>query len=174
VFFTFGIAEYLFQAFLMILLSLILRRFRLAYLLSFLTVVLYGLLLDGFMQLTALLPCGILGVRIACFVTGVLIVSFAVSLFFRTYLPPALYELFVKELSEKRALPITKVKTVYDCTSCLLAVVLSLLFFGTLRGIGVGTVITALFNGFLIGRFTTLCDRFFTFKDRFGWRKYFD
>jgi len=172
-FFTFGMAEYLFQALLLLAMCVILRRFRLSYLFSFVTVVLYGLCLDGSMLLVALLPCETMLMRILLFGVGVLTVSLAVSLFFRTYIPPEVYELFVKELSEHFGIRLPLFKTVYDCTSCLLAVLLSLLFFGRLQGIGLGTVFTALFNGFLIGRFTSLCDRFFVFEDRLSLKKHF-
>ena len=55
-FFTFGMAEYLLQALLLVALGCVLRRFRLSYLFSFVTAVLYGLALDGAMLLMSLLP----------------------------------------------------------------------------------------------------------------------
>ena len=45
--FSFGMAEYVFQAFLLILLSLVMGRFKKGYLFSFVTAVLYGLILDA-------------------------------------------------------------------------------------------------------------------------------
>ncbi|MBQ9166537.1 MAG: hypothetical protein IJX71_06415, partial [Oscillospiraceae bacterium] len=46
-FFTFGMAEYTFQALLLVVMVVVLRRFRVSYLFSFVTAVLYGLTLDG-------------------------------------------------------------------------------------------------------------------------------
>ena len=54
-FFTFGMAEYTLQAALLIVMVMVLGRFRLYYLFSFITAVLYGLLLDGSMAIVALL-----------------------------------------------------------------------------------------------------------------------
>ncbi|MDD3163055.1 MAG: DUF6198 family protein, partial [Sphaerochaetaceae bacterium] len=47
--FTFGMAEYVLQAFLLIVLSLVLRKFKLSYLFSFATALMYGFALDLFM-----------------------------------------------------------------------------------------------------------------------------
>jgi uncharacterized membrane protein YczE len=54
-FFSFGMAEYTLQAVLLLVLVLLLRRFKLSYLFSFVTAVFYGLLLDGAMALMGLL-----------------------------------------------------------------------------------------------------------------------
>ena len=52
------------------------------------------------------------------------------SLLFHTYISPEAYELFVKEISSKFNLDISKTKTVYDCCSCIIAVAMSFLFLG--------------------------------------------
>ena len=95
---------------------------------------------------------------------------------FHTYLAPEVYELFVKELSAKFRLRITRVKTVYDISSALVGVLLSFLFFGLwhFEGIKLGTVVCALINGFLIGQCSKLLDRHFTFYDRFPLRSRFE
>lgn len=175
-FFTFGMAEYLFQAVLLLLLTLILRKFRVSCLFSFVTAVLYGLLLDGVMLLTALLPTLNLPLRFVFFLIGMLLGSVGVSLLFHTYLPPEAYELFVKEIAARFRLDIHKVKTFYDCASCLLGILLSFLFFGFghFEGVKLGTVFCALVNGFLISRFTLLFEKYFTFSDRFALRDRFD
>lgn len=54
--FSFGVAEYSLQAVLILLLCGVLRQFRLRYLLSFGTAVLYGVLLDGVIALLAPIP----------------------------------------------------------------------------------------------------------------------
>jgi len=54
-FFSFGMAEYTLQAVVIVLLALVMRRFRLSYLFSFCTAVIYGFVLDGVMLLAA--PC---------------------------------------------------------------------------------------------------------------------
>lgn len=96
-FFTFGMAEYTLQAALLIVMVMVLGRFRLYYLFSFITAVLYGLLLDGSMAIVALLGVSGMAGRITCFTAGVICCAVGVSLLFHTYIAPEVYELFVKE-----------------------------------------------------------------------------
>lgn len=174
--FTFGMAEYCLQAVLILLLTLVLRRFKRKFLFSFVTAVLYGLILDAMMAVFSFLPTPGLAVRIVYFVFGMGIGSVGVSLLFHTYIAPEAYELFVKELSSKYGWDIHKVKTVYDCCSCLLAVILSFLFMGFMRfeGVKAGTVVCALLNGFIIGRCSGFFEKRFDFRDAWPLRKYFD
>lgn len=168
-FVTFGMAEYGFQAVLLLGLCLALRRWKLKYLFSFVTAVLYGFTLDGCMALASLLPAASFGVRAVYYLLGLVVCALGVSLLFHTDLPPEAYELTVKEVSARFGWNIHRVKTVYDCVSCLLAVVLSFAFFGFGRFEGVkwGTVLCALVNGWLIGRMTRLLERRFTFEPFF-------
>lgn len=173
-FFTFGVAEYVFQASLLLLTVILLKKFRLSYLFSFVTALLYGAFLDLFIGIIGYIPHENIAVRIIFFALGVVICSFAVSLFFHTYIPPEVYELFVKEVSEKFGIKLSKFKTAYDCSSCLLGIILSFVFFGfgKFEGIGIGTVLCALLNGPLIGLFGKFLEKKFEFKDRFPLRKY--
>lgn len=173
--FTFGMAEYTLQAVLLLAMCLVLRRFRLGYLFSFVTAVLYGFTLDGMMLLVGLLPNGTFWVRAAWYVIGVLICSLGVAFLFRTYIAPEVYELFVKELSQKHGRKIHRVKTVYDIVSCLVGVILSFAFFGWwhFEGVKWGTILCALINGPLIGLIGRGLDRLFTFRDAFALRDRF-
>lgn len=168
-FLSFGTVEYLFQALLLVLLALALRRWKAAYLFSFVTAVVYGFTLDLCMYLVGLIPDWGLPLRIGCYLLGLPVCAFGVSLLFHSYLPPEVYELAVKELSARFGWEIHRVKTVYDCVSCLLAVALSFAFFGFGRFVGVkwGTVLCALVNGWLIGRVTGLLERRFAFQAYF-------
>lgn len=173
--FTFGVAEYCFQGVLVLLTVIIMRKLKLTYFLSFVTAVLYGTLLDIAMNIIAPLPEENFIIRVIWYVVGTVLCSFAVSLFFHTYLSPEAYELIVKELSVKTGFNINKIKTAYDCISTLLGIVLSFAFFGfgVFEGVGIGTVLCAFFNGFLIGRFSALLERNFEFRNRFNAEKYF-
>jgi len=172
-FFSFGMASYVVEGLLLVVLMLVVRRFKVAYLFSFVTALIYGVLLDGFLLPVGLLP-GVFPVRICCFILGLPTVSAGVAMIFNTYLPAEAYDLFVKEVAAVFHLPLPRVKTAYDCTSCVVAVVLSFLFFGLWQFVGVnwGTVLCALVNGWLIGRFSAWYQRMFTFADRFPLRQY--
>ena len=173
--FSFGVAEYVVQGALILITTLLMRRFKLSYILSFVTAIIYGAALDAAMFAVSFLPSETLAVRIVWYVVGVLLSTFAISLIFHTYISPEAYELIVKEISGGFSLNINKVKMAYDCLSLVVAIAFSFIFFGlgTFRGIGVGTIISALFNGFLISRMTILLEKFFVFKNRFDLEKYF-
>lgn len=174
--FTFGVAEYVFQGLLIVLTAVIVRRFRISYLFSFVTAVLYGTLLDCAMALIAPIPDSTFVIRLVWYTVGILLCTFSVSLFFHTYISPEAYELIVKEISSRFNLNINKVKTVYDFSSVILGVAMSFAFFGfgVFRGIAAGTVFCAFVNGFLISRFSKLLEKFFDFKNKFSIQKYFE
>ena len=172
-FFSFGMAAYTLQAAILLLMMLLLRRIKLSYFFSFVTAVLYGLALDASMSVISLIPTGGLVLNIVFYALGMLLCCSGVSLLFHTYIPPEAYELFVKEVSQKFHLNINKLKTVYDCSSCVLSILLSLLFFGRLHGVGPGTVVTALVNGTLIGLLSKRFEKLWSFEDALPFKKYF-
>ena len=173
--FSFGVSEYCFQGLLIIMTVIIMQKFKLAYLFSLVTAILYGTLLDGAIRIIAALPENTIAFRTLWYIIGTVLCSFAVSLFFHTYLSPEAYELIVKELSEKTRWNINKVKTGFDCFSTLLGIVLSFSFFGfgVFEGVKLGTILCALINGFLIGKFSKLLERHFDFKNKFKIEKHF-
>ena len=174
-FFTFGMAEYTLQAALLLCTILTVKKFRPYFLFSFVTAVLYGFLLDGWMLLVQRFPAENIALRCLWYVLGLGLGAVSIACFFKTYIAPEVYELLVKELALKLSKPTHRVKTVYDCVSCAVAVVMSFAFFGLWRfeGVKLGTVICALVNGWLIGRFTALYEKGFDFRDGLPWRKYF-
>lgn len=175
-FFSFGMAEYTLQAVLLILLIIVLRRFKVSYLFSFVTAIVYGFILDGSMMLVGLLPCNTILTRVIFWIVGFIVCAVGVSLLFHTYISPEVYELFVKEFSSKFGTDIHKTKTVYDCISLVVSVILSFVFFGLwqFRGVSVGTLVAAVFNGLTIGCAAKLLEHFFEFKDSLGLRHFFE
>ena len=169
-FFSFGMSEYVFQAVLIVLLSLVMGRVKKSYLLSFVTAVIYGVVLDMVMALVALLPFAGMVWRVVFYLVGMATCSTGVALLLHTYLPPEAYELVVKEFSQKFGSSIGKTKTIYDCCSCVLGIVLSFCFFGTFVGVKWGTILCALVNGWLIGQITHWLDCKFIWQDALSLR----
>ena len=170
-FFSFGMAGYCVQALLIIVILSITRNFKLTYLFSFITAVLNGFALDGAIYLLGLVNADGMLFRIVCYVVGILIASVGISLLLRPYISPEAYDVFVKELSAYYKIGFGKFKTAYDLSSLVVSVLLSILFFGGLVGIGWGTLICALLNGFLIGTMTKLFNKLFVFRDAFKFRE---
>jgi len=152
-FVTFGMMEYMLQALLLVILAVALRKFKLSYLFSFVTAVVYGFTLDGCMALAGLIPGNGMVARVAFYVLGMLLCSGGVAFFFHTYIAPEAYELIVKELSGAWGVGIGRFKTIYDLTSCLISVIMSFAFFGLwhFEGVKLGTIFCAVINGSIIG-----------------------
>lgn len=174
-FFSFGMAEYTLQALILVLMMITVRKVKLSYFFSLVTAILYGVMLDGALTVTSLIPLPNLTSRIIMYVIGMPLCSMGVSLLFHTYISPEAYEMFVKEVSSHFGFEIHKFKTAYDCTSCVIGIILSFAFFGLwhFEGVNVGTVICALLNGTLINMFSKLFEKKWVFKDRFSFKKYF-
>lgn len=175
-FFSFGMAEYTLQGVIIVVMCLVLRKFHFSYLFSFVTAVLYGFCLDGSLLLLSAVTIDILYIKIALFVIGMLLASLGVALFFRTYISPEAYELFVKKVSAKYGIEIHKFKIGYDAVSFVVSVVMSFVFFGfgVFRGIGWGTVASTLINGAFISFWSKVLGKSFEFKNALGFAKYFD
>ena len=174
-FFTFGTAEYCFQAVLLIVMCLVLRRFRVSYLFSFVTAVFYGFTLDGCISLVTPVPGEGFAFRLLFYVLGLIVCALGVSMLFHTYIAPEVYELFVKEIAAKTGKNINVCKTIYDCVSCAVGIALSFAFFGLwhFEGVKLGTIFCALINGAVIGLCSTFLEKHFEFRDALYLRKYF-
>ena len=167
-FLTFGMAAYSFQALLLVVFCIVMRGFRVKYLISFLTAFIYGNLLD--LWLWALSFFGeplSLATKIVFMILGILFTALGVSLFFKSYIPPEVYDMFVQGVSEKYGFRTDRVKWIYDLISLAVSIGISFLFFSELRGIGVATFISAIVNGPLISVFSKLLDRLFNFRPAF-------
>ena len=180
-FFSFGVGEYVLQGALVVLLCLILRRFKWKYLLSFGTAVLYGVSLDGWRLLFGEDVYGELWQRGLSCAFGALVTAFAIALLLRTYMPQQSYELVVKELSVCRGWALGRVKWIYDLSSLGAAILLMLVLFGRFdtEMVGAGTLLLTVINTPLITMFGQLLDRFFDFTPMFPrffavFQRYFD
>lgn len=165
--FTFGTSEYIFQGVLLLIMCLVIRRFRWQYLLSFVCAFIYGLLLDGWIWIFRGIEFNLMYERILAFIVGELLSGLSIALFFRTYMPLEVYDSFVTEICSVYKLNQGKIKWIYDFSMLLLAVILTLCINGNLTGIGVGTFVCAVVNAPLITVFGKLLDKFISFDVMF-------
>lgn len=159
--FSFGVSEFLTQFLLTVTMIIIVREFRLRYILTFGTAAIYGAILDFWRKLVGADIPDEMTWRIFYAVCGIVICSFAISLMFRTSWPQEAYDMFVKDISEHFGIDTDKFKWVYDITSLLIAIALMLIMFHrfSLQMIGVGTLVTTLVNAPLIAMFGRAVDR---------------
>lgn len=167
--FTFGKSEYFLQGLLLILLALVVRRFKWKYLLSFITAFLYGSVLDAWFSVLGLAQYTIMWQRVGACVLGLLITALSIAFFLRTYLPQAAYEMFVKDVSDHFHFSMTKVKWIFDISALLSAIILMLTLLNefAFNIIGINTVITTFVNAPLIGFFGKLLDKRYSFESAY-------
>lgn len=178
--FSVGMAEYLFQGILLLLLCLILRRFRLRFLLAFAVAVIYGYVLNAFLWVLGDVQVHAIWLRWVLLLIGDIITAFGIACFFRTYLPLQVYELFVTETAHAFSMNVHRVKWIFDisllCISAVMALVLfrdALSFdwrtigYSSFHSLGVGTLVTTLINSPLIACMSRLVDHFFEGTPRF-------
>lgn len=160
--FSFGTCELMIQLVLILLTFAVIGKTRMKLFLSLLSGSVYALFLDLWRAIVPILnptvtPSGAFSipVRIFLFILGVGLVMFSVAVFFRCYIYPQSYDLFVRELCRKYGIRKSTAKTAFDCTFLLLGILLSLLFFSRIHAIGIGTIVLSLCGGSLLG----MCDR---------------
>ena len=169
----FGFAEYIVQGILIVLFCIIVRRFKVGYLFSFISCLLYGAILIAWQKIpafdTSINPPESYETwqRVLLFIFGDLLTFFSVALSFKAYLHPQVYDFFVKAVSDKYGIKLSVLKTIVDLTCLTSSVIMTFAFFGEIKGIGWGTLVMALLNGTIIGFFSKLLDRTFDFQPTF-------
>ncbi len=165
---TFGQSEYIIQAILFIVFCIIVKKVKPIFLISFLTCIIYGLVLDLWRVIIPafnpqITPPGTLDlwVRIVFFIVGMILTSLAVALSFKAYIYPQVYDFFVNETTKFYKIGISKFKTIFDMSFLAIGVIMSLIFFKGFVGVNWGTLVMAVFNGSIISFFSKTFDKFF-------------
>lgn len=158
--FTFGQSEYIVQGILFVVFCVLMKKIKLIYFFSFLTGIIYGAVLDLWRAViphfnpSVTVPGELpVALKIVYFIIGMTMTSFSIALLFRTYLYPQVYDFFVKGVSERYGLDRGKFKSVFDISFFLISALMTFLLFGSIKGIGFGTIIMTVFNGLLISFF---------------------
>ena len=163
-----GTSEYIWQGVLLIVMCIIVRRFRVKYLLTFGCAVIFGLAVDGFLWLLGgSAAYATLAARIIAFIISEIITAIAIACYFRTDMPLPVYELVVSEIAKCYSLNMNKVKQVNDILMLALSVVLALILNRSFAGIGIGTIIITLVNASLIALAGKIMDTYCDFSPRF-------
>ena len=166
--FTFGQWNYILQGVLFIAFCITIKRFKPIYLVSFITCVIYGVILDAWRVVVPILnpnitPVGSMNtaIRLVMFAGGLIITAFSVMLFFKSYIYPQVCDFFVKGLAERYNLNKIKVKRAYDGVCLLISIALTCTLFGGFVGIKWGTIVIAILTSVIIDLFNKIYDKFF-------------
>ena len=135
-----------------ILLQMVLsRKFRPALLLQLVFSTIFGWFVDAAKFLLGDFCLPTYFGQLAMLAASILLIGFSLVLYIDVDLAPMPAEGLVGCIAAKNGKSFSKMKTLFDCTSVLVAVVLSFLFLGRLTGIREGTVLTALLAGRMMG-----------------------
>ena len=142
---TLGMIEIACQVVLFVMLSVICRKIKRSFLISMGTGVVYGVLLDLFIELFELLPHGALTSALV-FGGGLISLIIGEILLHYTYVQSEFYEFFVHELSAMKKWRFFKVKITFELILCIVGVIVSFAFHGVgeVHGLGIGTLICTL------------------------------
>lgn len=153
---SFGVFTFVFNMLLILIqVALLKREFRPIQFLQIAVNVLFSALIDLSMAILWFFQPESLPVRLISLVLGCLILALGISI---EVVPDTLVvpgEGVVRAISRVSGKQFGSVKVCFDVTLILIAMALSLLFFGRLNGIGFGTVVSAL----TVGKFVNIIDR---------------
>jgi uncharacterized membrane protein YczE len=180
-FLSVGVSEYLIQGLLLLLLCLLVRRFRLRFLLAFAVAVIYGYTLNLFLWILGGVSFDAIPLRWVMLIVGDGITALGVACFFRTYMPLQVYELFVAEVAARFNIDIGKTKWLFDMTLLIISITLAVTLFGdagtfdwstigyaSFHSIGLGTLVTTAINSPIISLMGRLIDALFDQTPRFA------
>lgn len=116
---------------------------------------LFGYFTDLGMFLVSFIPADIYVVRLALVVIGVIVLGFGISLSVIANVIMNAGEAFVKAIADTTCKNFGNIKIIFDISCVTLAIILSLIFFDfTLVGTREGTIIAAIFTGFVVKFFS--------------------
>lgn len=98
------------------------------------------------------------------FVVSYLLISLGIALSNHCRLPIIPTDLFPRELSQITGLSYPKIKISFDAICLVVTAGMTYLFLGQVKGIGIGTVLSALTMGKVIGVIGNWLDRHFVFE----------
>lgn len=160
---SFGLTTFVMGMLLIVLQMVLLRRdFQPVQLLQIVVNVVFSEAIDVSMSLLAFLEPSNVVAQVASVVVGCCFLAFGVTI---EVAPNAVFvpgEGAVRAIAAVSKIRFGTVKIAFDSTLVAIGIVLSFVFFGSLQGIGVGTIISA----FLVGKIVNLCNARLPFVER--------
>ncbi len=156
-----GTFNYIYQGIIFLILVLIMRKISIQYVLAFVTAVLFGYAIDFWNYLLKDITAMQSYIRVPLMIVSILISAVALMLFIKSKLPMLPYDLFTEQVATKFNLNFGRFKTSIDVALVGLSITLSIVFFGQIVGIGIGTVGAALAIGLCVNMTMKVFDQYF-------------
>lgn len=148
---TLGQWNYMIQGLVLLVLVVIVRKLTVKYLMSFIVAFLFGTAIDLFNIVLSTVHAQTLIGRAGLFILGSIAVSIGVASFMSSSYPILPFDTFVKEVSLAKGIKFAKFKTAFDLSCFTISLILSMAFFREIRGIHIGTLVSAAFLGNMMG-----------------------
>lgn len=168
-FLSFGTWNYIFQTMLVISLMVLSKRISAGYLVSFLVGVGFGKMIDFHSMWMAYLPTAFT-FRCVYFAAGLVCLGGGICIANNCLMPIIPTDMFPRDFSQITKKKYQNVKTIFDLSCLATTVILSVVFAGSIMGIGAGTVICSLLTGKLVAMFQKAFDRYFVVYRAFGFK----
>ena len=122
--FTVGVTEYIVQGLLLALCCVLIGKFKPKFFATICNILFYGACYDIWSKILGggVVVDNIIS-RIMLAIIGTIITGLAVALMLRTYIPPAAYDIFAKEVALAKKISITKMKLIFDTSLLLLGLI---------------------------------------------------
>ena len=160
---SFGVATFIWNIlFILIQMVLLRREFKPSQFLQVLVNLLFSVMIDVSMAILGFLNPSALWEQCACVVLGCVVLAFGIVIELAPNVVVVPGEGVVRAIAQVTKIRVGTVKAAFDITLIVIAGVMSLICFHELRGVGVGTVISAL----LVGPIINVINRVFTFQHR--------
>ena len=130
------------------------KNFKLFQLMQIPMSFLFGIFTDIGLYIVSFIPTPNYAVRMALTIAGIFILAFGIALAVVANVLFNSGEGLVKAISDVSGKDFGKVKVWFDIACVAIAAVLSMIFFGEIVGIREGTLLAAVFTGFIVNFFT--------------------
>jgi len=157
---TLGTFNYIIQGIVFIIMVLMMRSLQWQHVLCFVTNIIFGYTIDFIGFIMRSLVFETLVSRAIGFGLSIIVIGFALAFFIRSGMPMLPFDMFVRELAKRINKRIGLVKTFFDLTLATMSLTMSLIFFGALRGIHIGTLVSALTIGTAIDMALMFLDKY--------------
>lgn len=157
-----GTWTYIFQGLLVASLMIMRKRFVPPYLFSFVVGFAFSEFLDIHKLWINILPYNI-PMRIIYFIISYLLICIGIAFSNRCRLPIIPTDLFPRELSDITGIGYPKIKIGYDLICLFTTGLLTFIFLGHIKGLGIGTVLAAFTMGKVVGIIGNILDKHFDF-----------
>lgn len=160
---TYGVWNYIFQGFLVLILIILTKNFKIEYLISFFISIIFGYLIDFFNLFIPLFPNSIV-LNTVYFLIGFGIQTIGMCLLLRSMTPVLPIDTFTRDLPKHYNKPYKNIKTKFDLSCLFTTILLSMVFLKRFAAIGIGTVVCAFITGNVVAYVGNKMDARYYFK----------